>query len=239
MAGEQQNQMQQEEDLSSAKRRNRVHLTPSQHTHLAFHLEAQPFPSKERRLQLATELGIEPRTVQIWFQNQRQKARKGVRKERERQNQQQMAVMTQQAQMMVYMAAQQQQQFGVAGRAASPRLSYGGPDRSPELNALVDAAVSELADISRSALLSAKSDMSLEGSPILSMTSEGSSPRQSLRAHLPSFMLRSPKFRHRASTTVSAGIIGGVNDGKSVGVSPKLKTLQPRSQPNTGGESMQ
>ncbi|KAK9458053.1 hypothetical protein V1511DRAFT_485342 [Dipodascopsis uninucleata] len=40
------------------------------------------FPSTERRLELSRELGMTPRTVQIWFQNRRQ----GWRAERRRQN---------------------------------------------------------------------------------------------------------------------------------------------------------
>lgn len=37
-----------------------------------------PFPASEVRRQLARELGMTPRSVQIWFQNQRQLARNAV-----------------------------------------------------------------------------------------------------------------------------------------------------------------
>jgi hypothetical protein len=59
------------------KKRCRTVMTPSQSRVLKKVLEQTSFPSTELRENLATVLGMKPRTVQIWFQNQRQKSRQG------------------------------------------------------------------------------------------------------------------------------------------------------------------
>ncbi|KAK7204516.1 Homeodomain-like protein [Myxozyma melibiosi] len=50
----------------------RKRATPFQATRLEEVLQQTHFPSTELRLELARELGMTPRTVQIWFQNRRQ-----------------------------------------------------------------------------------------------------------------------------------------------------------------------
>lgn len=59
------------------KKRCRTVMTASQSRVLRKVLEQTAFPSTEIRENLAKLLGMKPRTVQIWFQNQRQKSRQG------------------------------------------------------------------------------------------------------------------------------------------------------------------
>lgn len=59
------------------KKRCRTVMTPAQSRILRKVLEQTAFPSTEIRENLAKILGMKPRTVQIWFQNQRQKSRQG------------------------------------------------------------------------------------------------------------------------------------------------------------------
>ena len=61
------------------KKRCRTVMTPGQSRILRKVLEQTSFPSTEMREALAKSLGMKPRTVQIWFQNQRQKSRQGGR----------------------------------------------------------------------------------------------------------------------------------------------------------------
>lgn len=202
------------------RKRQRIHLTSAQQTRLVQVLETDAFPSKERRSQLATELGIEARTVQIWFQNQRQKVRKTARIERERFKNQH--ILHHPPPMMCWAP--------VVGPCppptASPRLSYSGPDHSPELNALVDAAMEELAKTVEtfSGVADRLSDSSCAPSspPQPTQQPQQQSKTPDFLRSIPEVLLRSPKFRPRAS--------------KSMSTSPKLKTLQPRSQPNSGGK---
>lgn len=58
-----------------SSRRTRTILTPYQSRVLKRVLDQTLFPSTELRNSLATMLNIRPRTIQIWFQNQRQKAK--------------------------------------------------------------------------------------------------------------------------------------------------------------------
>lgn len=62
---------------SKIKKRCRTIMTPYQSRVLRRVLDHTAFPSTEVREQLARMLGMKPRTVQIWFQNQRQKSRQG------------------------------------------------------------------------------------------------------------------------------------------------------------------
>ena len=62
-------------ELKSLKKRCRTVMTSSQCRVLNKVLEQTAFPSTEIRENLAKILGMKPRTVQIWFQNQRQKSR--------------------------------------------------------------------------------------------------------------------------------------------------------------------
>ncbi|KAG0171955.1 hypothetical protein DFQ28_010580 [Apophysomyces sp. BC1034] len=56
--------------------RKRTHLKPSQVTALQASFNLNPLPDATIRARLAIELGVTERTVQIWFQNRRAKARK-------------------------------------------------------------------------------------------------------------------------------------------------------------------
>lgn len=56
-------------------KRTRTIMTPEQNNLLMKFFLIDPFPSTEVRKNLAKSLGIRPRTVQIWFQNQRQKTK--------------------------------------------------------------------------------------------------------------------------------------------------------------------
>lgn len=58
-----------------SKRRSRTVMTPSQTRILLAVLEETYFPSNEQREQLSKILQIPQRTIQVWFQNQRQKAK--------------------------------------------------------------------------------------------------------------------------------------------------------------------
>ncbi|RVD92034.1 zinc finger domain-containing protein [Tubulinosema ratisbonensis] len=59
----------------SYKKRTRTIMTPTQNELLMRFFMIDPFPPTEIREDLARNLRIKPRTVQIWFQNQRQKAK--------------------------------------------------------------------------------------------------------------------------------------------------------------------
>lgn len=61
-------------DLESKKRKRTV-LTVKQHKVLTKFFEECAFPDSEQRISLGSTLNMTPRTVQIWFQNQRQKIR--------------------------------------------------------------------------------------------------------------------------------------------------------------------
>lgn len=65
-------------ELKSLKKRCRTVMTSSQCRVLNKVLEQTAFPSTEIRENLAKILGMKPRTVQIWFQNQRQKSRQVI-----------------------------------------------------------------------------------------------------------------------------------------------------------------
>lgn len=201
------------------KKRNRISMTAQQQRILLIELDRNAFPSKEYRDKLANDLGLEPKSIQIWFQNQRQRVRKSARMERQHQE-----------------YDQRQKSFtGVGGWTswkpypitgdkscitappASPRLMYSGPDKSAELNALVDAAVEELARAMPSPALSAKS--SVTASPTLS--SKSVQKGNSLLRLIPVSMQKSPRFRFKEMVS-------------SKEPSPKMRPLQPRSQPNSG-----
>ncbi|KMV65946.1 homeobox domain-containing protein [Encephalitozoon cuniculi EcunIII-L] len=53
----------------------RTRMTAGQTRVLMSFFKDNPFPSTTAREKLSKVLGVGPRTVQIWFQNQRQKAR--------------------------------------------------------------------------------------------------------------------------------------------------------------------
>ncbi|ELA41836.1 uncharacterized protein VICG_01188, partial [Vittaforma corneae ATCC 50505] len=57
------------------KKRKRTVLTARQHKILLKSFEGCAFPDAEQRLVLGRILSMSPRTVQIWFQNQRQKVK--------------------------------------------------------------------------------------------------------------------------------------------------------------------
>lgn len=55
------------------RKRVRTVMSPLQSDALKRYFKANPFPSAETRSTISETLGMRPRTVQIWFQNQRQK----------------------------------------------------------------------------------------------------------------------------------------------------------------------
>lgn len=55
------------------KKRIRTVMTPAQSESLKKYFQVNNFPSTEMREAISNALGMKPRTVQIWFQNQRQK----------------------------------------------------------------------------------------------------------------------------------------------------------------------
>ncbi|KAI5186791.1 hypothetical protein NEHOM01_1711 [Nematocida homosporus] len=55
------------------KKRVRTVMTPTQSESLKKYFKINPFPSADIRGAISASLGMKPRTVQIWFQNQRQK----------------------------------------------------------------------------------------------------------------------------------------------------------------------
>ena len=60
---------------STLKKRKRTVLTAKQHQILVRAFEECPFPDGEQRAALGKTLNMSSRTVQIWFQNQRQKTK--------------------------------------------------------------------------------------------------------------------------------------------------------------------
>lgn len=68
------------------KKRKRTVLTARQHRILMVSFEECAFPDAEQRLVLGRILDMTPRTVQIWFQNQRQKVRNHAQEQRSSQS---------------------------------------------------------------------------------------------------------------------------------------------------------
>ncbi|KAL7349449.1 homeobox protein HD-3 [Encephalitozoon intestinalis] len=58
---------------------SRTRMSPGQVEILVDSFKENPFPSTSTREELSKTLGTSPRTVQIWFQNQRQKVRNQTR----------------------------------------------------------------------------------------------------------------------------------------------------------------
>lgn len=63
------------------KKRVRTVMTPVQNDALRRYFHINPFPSSEARASISASLGMKPRTVQIWFQNQRQKMKHVLQEE--------------------------------------------------------------------------------------------------------------------------------------------------------------
>lgn len=57
------------------KKRQRTILSNEQTKYLQNYFYHNTFPSKEERDGVAKRLGMQPRTIQIWFQNMRQKVK--------------------------------------------------------------------------------------------------------------------------------------------------------------------
>jgi hypothetical protein len=62
--------------MNTTTTRKRTHLKPSQVTVLQESFNNNPLPDSSVRSRLARELDVTERTIQIWFQNRRAKARK-------------------------------------------------------------------------------------------------------------------------------------------------------------------
>lgn len=198
-------------DLSKAvRKRTRSILKPEQQEVLIKALDAETFPSRRRREELAAEIGCNPRTVQIWFQNQRQKARKVHRASR----------VTPWSSPLINC-------HPPPPPPPSPSLSYSGSERSPALNCLVDAAMEELCKVSISIKDSQPSSPRLVPDLPPSRRRVRRQERieikkddgvSALLRALPASLLKSPKLV------------------KSEQGSPKIKLLQPKSQPNTNSD---
>lgn len=212
------------------KKRVRSSLTAFQQMRLCEAIDKEAFPSKARREELAAELGCPPRTVQIWFQNQRQKVRRTARQQRVQADIHKRAICGG-ALPGVWLPVP-----AAAAPPGSPKLSYSGPDSSPELNALVDAAVEELSALmpNHAVFLPAHKPVlrfSLPGDTVLppqrrrhsanrlavGPIGDDESPSNVLRKAIPVSLMKSPAFRAKVSHSNS----------------PKLKTLQPRAQANS------
>jgi hypothetical protein len=63
-------------NTSPTPTRKRTHLKPSQVASLQESFTANPLPDSSVRSKLARDLSVTERTIQIWFQNRRAKARK-------------------------------------------------------------------------------------------------------------------------------------------------------------------
>lgn len=63
------------------KKRVRTVMTPMQSELLKRYFRINSFPTAETRAAISTTLGMKPRTVQIWFQNQRQKMKQIIQEE--------------------------------------------------------------------------------------------------------------------------------------------------------------
>ncbi|MBW0511919.1 hypothetical protein O181_051634 [Austropuccinia psidii MF-1] len=77
-SSEKKRDLEEDELVNSSKKRSRTLTTPMQQRRLVKVLEQTRFPSTELREQLAQELNMTPRRVQIWFQNRRQGMKKAV-----------------------------------------------------------------------------------------------------------------------------------------------------------------
>lgn len=62
-------------------KRKRTTLNSKQYSTLLKYFQKSQFPDSEQRIGLANILGISPRSVQIWFQNQRQKTKNSSEQE--------------------------------------------------------------------------------------------------------------------------------------------------------------
>jgi Homeodomain len=82
------------------KKRVRTVMTPAQSDSLKKYFRMNNFPTTEMRQSISEALGMKPRTVQIWFQNQRQKMKSIVSEEAKAQQRRGEEVM--------YISAQQQ-----------------------------------------------------------------------------------------------------------------------------------
>lgn len=137
--------------FKAVKKRTRSVLSPYQHSILQREFAKEPFPSKVKREAMGKHIGCSQRTIQIWFQNQRQKTR----------------ITGQAMKAAVSMATPSHPSRSVplytmpmvmpakgmifpkhfASNPPSPSLSYEGNDTFEGLNALVDVAMAELVNL--------------------------------------------------------------------------------------------
>merc|ERR1711894_135682 len=62
-------------DENNTGRRKRTIMTTEQHTFLKEAFIKDIFPSKTLREEMGQKLNLDPKTIQIWFQNHRQRAK--------------------------------------------------------------------------------------------------------------------------------------------------------------------
>ena len=58
------------------ERRNRTKFTPEQLEFLEMEYQKYEFAVADRKMELAKETGVPPRTIALWFQNRRAKERR-------------------------------------------------------------------------------------------------------------------------------------------------------------------
>lgn len=136
----------------AVKKRTRSVLSPLQHSILQREFGKEPFPNKVKREALGRSIGCSQRTVQIWFQNQRQKNRQtghtmkaGGSMTTPSHPSRSTPLYTMPMAMPMNGTMMYPSHF--MSSPPSPSLSYEGDEIFEGLNALVDVAMTELAHL--------------------------------------------------------------------------------------------
>lgn len=226
------------------RKRNRSTLSPGQLRLLAAELDKEAFPSKERREELAKRVGCSARTVQVWFQNQRQRARKVIRSSANGPVSPALVIQSSPLTNLIT-ATQQQQQPSVP--PSSPILKYHGEEvncpSSPKLDALVDVAMAELARLEAhesavvtSTTMNTPTAMAL--SPALSSASTSSSNASFSAGQSPlmhASAKAAPGYLVDLRMMPTMPVVKG--QSKQASSSPQMRMLQPRCQPNNNNNA--